>query len=494
MASEPIKPVEPRKAAACIIYRESPSPEVLLARRNENLRFMAGHHVFPGGRIEDDESTAHVTGAANDLDARAVHAVAREVFEETGLLCARGTLPKLEDAREARHALLENRTTFDDVLDRFALTISADDFEPAGVWVTPRFSPIRFDTRYYLHRVSSKQEEHLIDGEIVGLDWVSPAEARRLWHTGGMKISTPVAFALQQLAGKPYPEVMPYLSRGTERAPGEHSRFEIRRGITIIPLVTRTLAPATHTNCVVVGERDLYVIDPGASDDAEQNHLHNQLDNMIALGGEVRAVVLTHSHRDHVDGVEAVQARYECPVWAHAAVRGQVKFGIDRELNEGETIESSGEPGWRLRVFHTPGHDPGHLCFLDEYTGVMLGGDMVANPGTIVVSQSFGGDMGQFMEQLERLSRVKAKVLVPSHGAVLGKPDEAFLGHLKHRQWREDKIRGVLERGVTQFGEILAAAYDDAPKEAMDLARHALAAHLAKLGVVVDEKQGRIAG
>ena len=43
--------VEPKKAAACIIMNEEGS--VLLGRRNPSLRFMAGHHVFPGGRIDE---------------------------------------------------------------------------------------------------------------------------------------------------------------------------------------------------------------------------------------------------------------------------------------------------------------------------------------------------------------------------------------------------------------------------------------------------------
>ena len=50
--------VEPRKAAVCIVSNEAGA--VLMGRRNTSLRFMPGHHVFPVGRINKDEGTAHV--------------------------------------------------------------------------------------------------------------------------------------------------------------------------------------------------------------------------------------------------------------------------------------------------------------------------------------------------------------------------------------------------------------------------------------------------
>jgi hypothetical protein len=39
-----------------VIVRGDGEPQVLLPRRNSTLRFMAGHHVFSGGRVNDNES------------------------------------------------------------------------------------------------------------------------------------------------------------------------------------------------------------------------------------------------------------------------------------------------------------------------------------------------------------------------------------------------------------------------------------------------------
>ncbi|HXY35931.1 MAG TPA: NUDIX domain-containing protein, partial [Planctomycetaceae bacterium] len=99
-------PVEPKPAATCVLVRGDGEPEVLLARRNAALRFMGGHHVFPGGRVHEGESASRVANAPNQQQARAIQAAAREVFEETGLLCVRGTLPPLEVVQDARRRLL----------------------------------------------------------------------------------------------------------------------------------------------------------------------------------------------------------------------------------------------------------------------------------------------------------------------------------------------------------------------------------------------------
>jgi glyoxylase-like metal-dependent hydrolase (beta-lactamase superfamily II)/8-oxo-dGTP pyrophosphatase MutT (NUDIX family) len=435
--------------------------------------------------VHDDESTMYVVHAADDAHARAVRAAVREVFEETGLLCVRGSLPAIAELREARRRLLADELSFVDFLARHGLAIDAADFQPAGQWLAPEFVPIRFQTRYFLHRVPDGQREELIEGEIVGLDWLTPAEARRLWHRGEIHISTPVAYTLRQLAAVGVPRALPLLQRGTERAPGQHNWFELRRGITLVPLRSATLPPATHTNCLIVGETNLLVIDPGADDPAERAHLHRQLDHLVEIGGRVAAVVLTHSHIDHVAAAEEVRKRYRAPILAHPAAAAQLSSSVDRLLADGDVLESPGDPAWRLHAIHTPGHDPGHLCFLEESTGALVAGDMVANPGTIVVSRKYGGDMAAFVRSLERLIEVDAKLIIPAHGQPAGRPREFLKHHFDHRLWREAKISAAHASGAATFDDLLARAYDDAPPEALPWARHSLDAHLAKLGIEI---------
>jgi ribonuclease/clavin/mitogillin len=478
-------PAEPRIAAACVLVRGDGDPQVLLAKRSPVLRFMAGHHVFPGGRVHETESTDRVTHAGDPAHARAILAVAREVFEETGLLCVQGPLPPREVVREARRRVIQDELKFPDFLTQHGLTVDADDFQPAGEWLTPEFVPIRFATRYFLHHLRGDQQEELIEGEIVGLEWLTATEARNHWLRGAIHLSTPVAYTLRQLAAVGLPRALPRLARGTERVPGQHNWFEIRRGITLIPVKSPTIPPATHTNCLIIGEEALYVIDPGAGDEAELAHLRLQIDHLIELGGRVEAILLTHSHPDHVCAADQLRQLYGVPILAHPAVAPQVKFKIDRPLNDDEVLTSGRDPQWRLRAIHTPGHDPGHLCFLEESTKALIAGDMVANPGSIVVSRKYGGDMAEFMQSLEKLLRYESKLIIPSHGHPAGRPHEFLRQHLTHRQWREEKIKRAYAEGAKTFDELLAKSYDDVSEKSLRWARHSLDAHLAKLGIDV---------
>ena len=433
--------------------------------------------------MQEDESVRCVTNATNADFARAVQTAAREVFEETGLLAVRGGRPPRDQLRQTRHRLLQGNLIFTDFLAQHGLWIDARDFEPAGEWLTPSFAPIRFATRYFLHHWRGDQQEELIAGEIVGLDWLTPAEARARWHRGQIRISTPVAYSLRQLAAVGLPRALGLLKRGTERSPGEHNWFEVRRGITLVPVKSATIPPATHTNCLIVGEESLFIIDPGAEGEGELDHLRRQIDHLIELGGKVEAVLLSHSHPDHVSAAEELRRRYDAPILAHPATAAQIGFAIDRPLHDDEVLVTGRDPQWRLRCIHTPGHDPGHLCFLEESTGALLAGDMVANPGTIVVSRSYGGDMAAFMSSLERLAALDCKLIIPAHGHPAGNVSDFIQQQLDHRRWREDKIRRAHDEGARTFDELLARAYDDAPQQALPWARHSLDAHLAKLGI-----------
>jgi endoribonuclease LACTB2 len=474
---------EPRTAAASILIRGDARPEVLLARRSPSLRFMGGHHVFPGGRIQEVENIDRVAHATDNDHACAVQAAAREVFEETGILCVRGRLPPRERLQDARRRLLRDELNFADFLAQHGLLVDADDFLPAGEWLTPSFLPIRFATRYFLYHLRDDQNEELIEGEIVGLDWLTPADARARWHRGEIKLSTPVAYTLRQLAAVGLPRALNFLTRGTERAPGEHNWFEIRRGIILIPLKSPTIPPATHTNCLIIGEEALYVIDPGAGDEAELDHLRRQIDHLLELGGRVEAILLTHSHPDHTCAADQLRQIYSVPILAHPAAAVQLPFKVDRHLHDDEVLLSGRDPQWRLRCLHTPGHDPGHVCFFEESTRALLAGDMVANPGSIVVSRKYGGDMAAFIRSLEKLLTVPYQLIIPSHGQHLGRPHDFIQQQINHRLWREEKIKRAHEEGASTFDQLLAVAYDDAPPQALRWARHSLDAHLHKLGI-----------
>src|SRR5919106_6770987 len=101
---------EPRPAATLVLLRDrSEGPEVLLTQRLENLRFMGGAAVFPGGAVADADldprwerasvltaaTASALLGVEDTASALAAFVCAlREAFEEVGLLLGEGPIDK----------------------------------------------------------------------------------------------------------------------------------------------------------------------------------------------------------------------------------------------------------------------------------------------------------------------------------------------------------------------------------------------------------------
>lgn len=484
-------PVVPRHAAAALVMTDEPAPRLLMIKRSETMRFMAGHHAFPGGRIDDDEGAAHVRDAADPVDAVALHALVREVFEETGVLLTAGPDIPREARRAARRAILADESRFDDFLAEHGQTIDARRFHDAGTWVTPPTVPIRFNTRYFLVTVEGEPETELAEenrGEIADIDWMTPTMARGLWRRGDILLPAPVAWILQQLETFAMPDALAPLRR-TAHLPGDRpGRIEYRAGINVIPVKAPALPPADMTNCVVVGERELYVIDPGTTESGERHLLVQQINELLGHGERVAAILLTHSHADHVASAEFLRETYGAPIWAHAKTADHLKFRVDRLLEDDDVILVAGRPDWRLRCLYTPGHDTGHLCFLEETTRTMICGDMIANGSTIIVSLTHGGDMDDYLKSLERLLAEDYDLMIPGHGMVFFEdPKRIVRYYIEHRLKREAKVGAALEaaraEGDVSVRGLLRRAYDDTPEALWPLAEHSLRAHLKRLGV-----------
>jgi 8-oxo-dGTP pyrophosphatase MutT (NUDIX family) len=111
------------------------------------LRFLGGFHAFPGGQRDASDTEVEVANCADAETATMLACAARELFEETGVLVARGLEAMTKGQRAALlDDLQSGRMTFPALLDHFGLHLDADDFTFVGRWVTPPFSPRRFDT------------------------------------------------------------------------------------------------------------------------------------------------------------------------------------------------------------------------------------------------------------------------------------------------------------------------------------------------------------
>jgi glyoxylase-like metal-dependent hydrolase (beta-lactamase superfamily II) len=210
------------------------------------------------------------------------------------------------------------------------------------------------------------------------------------------------------------------------------------------------------TNTYLVGRDPTVVIDPGPDD---AGHLEAVRASAERRGG-IGAVLLTHAHGDHSDGVEAL--------------------GVE------PTPVSDGEVVAGLEAIATPGHAADHFCFVID--GACFTGDLILGEGsTIVGPRETGGSLRDYMNSLRRLQSMDLTVLYPSHGPEVHDPQAKVADYIAHRQEREDRLVAALERGERSRAALLAEVWDDVPEQLRAAAAIAMQAHLEKL-----EDEGRL--
>ena len=264
---------------------------------------------------------------------------------------------------------------------------------------------------------------------------------------------------------------------------------ELSRSIASFATRTPTLPPATHTNSYALGARDVVLVEPATPYEDEQRAWIEWARALPSVGRIPKAIVVTHHHVDHVSGVEVLSRELGLPVWAHAETASRIDTPVARMLADGDTIDLAGPVPERWRVLHTPGHAPGHVCLHDEAEGMLVVGDMVASVGTILIAPG-DGDMKVYLEQLERLASLEARLALPAHGEPIDDPGILFHRYVAHRLMREAKVLAAVARHGAEGAhddQLLPDAYGDTPVTLWPIALLSLRAHLAKL-----EGEGRI--
>lgn len=483
------EPRRPRDAAAVVMFRrERGSIEVFWLRRGAQLSFAADFYAFPGGALDPEDAAIEVVGArGSEASMRA--AAVRELFEETGVLAAEGAerLTR-QDRVDLRRELLEKKISFTRILQRHSLVLRRDRLLNAGRWITPPSMPSRFDARFFLLEVPEGTEAEYWPGEHSDGGWIAPAEALVRWDDGATLLHPPNLHAMRTLARfTRVDEIAAALASPPHCAGFVPDLVEFQRGIRVFPLRTPTLPPATHTNCLLLGNGDLVIVDPGAPDAAECDRLIAFVGSLRAEGLAPKAVFLTHHHGDHIGGASRVMRALKIPVWCHERTADRLPFKADRLFTDGEPLEVAGQPPMMWRVLHTPGHARGHLCLVDERSRSAVVGDMVAGLGTIVIDPP-EGDMGDYLDQLRRLRDLPVRSLYPAHGPVIPDGPAKLTEYLRHREQREKRVLDAIGAGDGTITDIVRRAYSDVAAFLHPVAERSTQAILIKL-----VREGRLA-
>ena len=263
-----------------------------------------------------------------------------------------------------------------------------------------------------------------------------------------------------------------------------HPTLPIRR------LTANNSGPFTFhgTNCYLIGEKKLTVIDPGPDDDAH-------LDALVAAIGSatVETILVTHTHIDH----SPLATKLKAITGARVAGCGpQFNF---RDLSAGETnfLDASSDknyaPDWHMQdgdtittelgalsAIATPGHTANHLCFALDDHGVLFSGDHVMGWSTSIVAPPDGA-MGPYMASLDRLIARNDMLYLPGHGGAIEAPNRFVRGLRSHRRMRAKAISGLLSDQGIAIPDLVLALYTGLDPRLRGAAALSVFAHLEAL-------------
>jgi len=124
----------------------------------------------------------------------------------------------------------------------------------------------------------------------------------------------------------------------------------------------------------------------------------------------------------------------------------------DRELCDGDLADV---PGWRLRAVHTPGHTPGHLCFVDEVSQRLFAGDHILPRITPNISLMWGEyrePLADYLTSLAKVRELDVDEIMPAH-------EWRFRGLAE----RADGIAAHHERRLAELLAVIAAHPGESP-------------------------------
>ena len=142
----------------------------------------------------------------------------------------------------------------------------------------------------------------------------------------------------------------------------------------------------------------------------------------------IKAIANTHCHFDHTGGNKKFRDWLNCQIAIHEKDIKSMEAGVgtmaelfqetartvtaDRRLKNGSVIKTK---NFSFQVIHTPGHTPGSICLYDKTYRIPISGDTVFD-GAVGRTDFPGGNKGELINSLNKLSEYPISYLLPGHG------------------------------------------------------------------------------
>ena len=417
--------------------------EVFFIRREEKLRAFPGYVSFPGGKVEEHEESLE-------------QALFREVQEEVGV----------------------------------DLKLLRDEGELVGVYhlgkaISPAFSPDRFEIHFFKVVVKSQPDFVLAPLEIAAGQWASPQEVLNIYRGGTMLLVPSTLRVFEALEKNIDVSAIDNLNYRYDEAQ-EIPAVEFVDGILQIMPMSPTLPPADRTNAFLIGDEDtIILVDPSPIDLDEYNKFKKTLSRVL-VEKTIDYIFLTHHHPDHHHlapqlaqdlGVSFLLSENTHQLIEENWGKDYLKGVPCHYKKEGDSVVRW--KGEDVMVYEVPGHDRGQLALIPPSLRWALVGDLIQSVGSVLISRTAAGDMGEYFESLERIIALSPSVVFPSHGIPLGgvtRLEET----LQHRKKREEKIIRLMEEGADE-DKIFERLYPSLPESLHLAARETIRAHIHKI-------------
>lgn len=230
---------EVRDAATVLLVRDEPQTdgrtalEIFMVRRHADSGFVGGHHVFPGGVVDDGDRDPdwgeRCHGVCNPFAVAAV----RELLEEAAILFATdrssGAPADLgpERVSEIAKAVHSGAKRFLDVCREADLDLRLNDLLPWSHWITPEGQPRRYDTRFFVAQAPPEQEAVHDDLELTEGTWATAGVFLEKHRLRQIEMILPTVATLRSL--EPFSSTDDLLIAASSKGPIKPTAPEMRR-------------------------------------------------------------------------------------------------------------------------------------------------------------------------------------------------------------------------------------------------------------------------
>ena len=214
----------------------------------------------------------------------------------------------------------------------------------------------------------------------------------------------------------------------------------------------------------LVGRTELAILDPGCDAPSHLDAIAAQAEGAAAI-----RILLTHHHPDHAGGAREIARRLDARIFSLGS--GTLRDGARVPTDEGELIAVA-----------TPGHSPDHVAFHWPAAGALFCGDLMMGGLDTAVVAAPEGDLGHYLDSLERIRALQPLIIYPAHGPAFTDPGAALDRYAAHRREREAQVIAAIQTGARDLDAITDRVYGDGLEPALrEFARAAVQAYITHL-------------